>query len=211
MIRMIGSNSGDFVCTQVIHNLWKLFLCKKHIQESSRLKKENKKKKLTINEANNKSSDNNNNMQSNNNDSEARSSNNNKYGETSDNENDDNYEDEEDTRNSTNNTSSVPTKSIMRNVRVNIKPKKKTILLRLFKSSSGGSNRSPPSRSPLHKNPPLARSSSAVAASPNLIRAQSAIRKNLVIQRMSDNYEGNRFQSIKRVTVTKRVTTTDNK
>jgi hypothetical protein len=28
MIRMIGSNSGDFVCTQVLHNLWKLFLCK---------------------------------------------------------------------------------------------------------------------------------------------------------------------------------------
>lgn len=30
MIRMIGSNSGDFVCTQVLHNLWKLFLCKQH-------------------------------------------------------------------------------------------------------------------------------------------------------------------------------------
>lgn len=29
MIRMVGSNSGDFVCTQVLHNLWKLFLCKK--------------------------------------------------------------------------------------------------------------------------------------------------------------------------------------
>lgn len=29
MLRMIGSNSGDFVCTQVLHNLWKLFLCKK--------------------------------------------------------------------------------------------------------------------------------------------------------------------------------------
>lgn len=27
---MIGSNSGDFVCTQVLHNLWKLFLCKKY-------------------------------------------------------------------------------------------------------------------------------------------------------------------------------------
>jgi hypothetical protein len=35
---MIGSNSGDFVCTQVLHNLWKLFLCKKYafakLQES---------------------------------------------------------------------------------------------------------------------------------------------------------------------------------
>ena len=31
MLRMIGSNSGDFVCTQVLHNLWKLFLCKKFI------------------------------------------------------------------------------------------------------------------------------------------------------------------------------------
>lgn len=30
MLRMIGSNSGDFVCTQVLHNLWKLFLCKKY-------------------------------------------------------------------------------------------------------------------------------------------------------------------------------------
>ena len=29
MLRMIGSNSGDFVCTQVLHNLWKLFLFKK--------------------------------------------------------------------------------------------------------------------------------------------------------------------------------------
>lgn len=29
MLRMIGANSGDFVCTQVLHNLWKLFLCKK--------------------------------------------------------------------------------------------------------------------------------------------------------------------------------------
>ena len=29
MLRMVGSNSGDFVCTQVLHNLWKLFLCKK--------------------------------------------------------------------------------------------------------------------------------------------------------------------------------------
>ena len=31
MLRMVGSNSGDFVCTQVLHNLWKLFLCKKFI------------------------------------------------------------------------------------------------------------------------------------------------------------------------------------
>ena len=31
MLRMIGSNSGDFVCTQVIHNLWKLFLFKKFV------------------------------------------------------------------------------------------------------------------------------------------------------------------------------------
>jgi hypothetical protein len=30
MLRMIQSNSGDFVCTQVLHNLWKLYLCKKH-------------------------------------------------------------------------------------------------------------------------------------------------------------------------------------
>jgi hypothetical protein len=28
---MIGSNSGDFVCTQVLHNLWKLYLCKKYM------------------------------------------------------------------------------------------------------------------------------------------------------------------------------------
>lgn len=33
---MIGSNSGDFVCTQVLHNLWKLFLCKKAIQSESK-------------------------------------------------------------------------------------------------------------------------------------------------------------------------------
>lgn len=31
MLRMVGSNSGDFVCTQVLHNLWKLFLCKKFV------------------------------------------------------------------------------------------------------------------------------------------------------------------------------------
>ena len=31
MLRMIGSNSGDFVCTQVLHNLWKLYLCKKYV------------------------------------------------------------------------------------------------------------------------------------------------------------------------------------
>lgn len=30
MLRMIGSNSGDFVCTQLLHNLWKLFLFKRH-------------------------------------------------------------------------------------------------------------------------------------------------------------------------------------
>jgi hypothetical protein len=204
MIRMIGSNSGDFVCTQVLHNLWKLFLCKKHVQETSRLKKENKKK-ITINEAYNKSSDN---MQSNNsinNDSEARTSNNN--GETSD---DENYEDEEDMKTSTTNPSflSMPTKSIIRNVRANVKPKKKTILLRLFKSTSSGT-KSPPSRSPLRKSPPaLARSLSTVTSGSSSMRAQS-MRKNLVIRRMNDNFEGNRFQSIKRVTVAKRVTTTD--
>lgn len=38
MLRMIGSNSGDFVCTQVLHNLWKLFLYKKYT-----LKHESKK------------------------------------------------------------------------------------------------------------------------------------------------------------------------
>lgn len=31
MLRMISSNSGDFVCTQVLHNLWKLFLFKKFV------------------------------------------------------------------------------------------------------------------------------------------------------------------------------------
>ena len=30
MLRMIGSNSGDFVCTQLLHNLWKLFLFKRY-------------------------------------------------------------------------------------------------------------------------------------------------------------------------------------
>lgn len=34
MLRMVGSNSGDFVCTQVLHNLWKLFLCKKCSQNA---------------------------------------------------------------------------------------------------------------------------------------------------------------------------------
>lgn len=32
MLRMIGSNSGDFVCTQVLHNLWKLFLYKRYVR-----------------------------------------------------------------------------------------------------------------------------------------------------------------------------------
>jgi len=36
MLRMIGSNSGDFVCTQVLHNLWKLFLYKKFSQNDSK-------------------------------------------------------------------------------------------------------------------------------------------------------------------------------
>ena len=30
MIRMIGSNSGDYVCTQLLHNMWRLFLFKRH-------------------------------------------------------------------------------------------------------------------------------------------------------------------------------------
>lgn len=34
MLRMIGSNSGDFVCTQVLHNLWKLFLFKKYTMKN---------------------------------------------------------------------------------------------------------------------------------------------------------------------------------
>jgi hypothetical protein len=34
MLRMVASNSGDFVCTQVLHNLWKLFLCKKQLLNS---------------------------------------------------------------------------------------------------------------------------------------------------------------------------------
>lgn len=43
MLRMIGSNSGDFVCTQVLHNLWKLFLFKKYTikQEKMRLSNSN--------------------------------------------------------------------------------------------------------------------------------------------------------------------------
>lgn len=43
MLRMIGSNSGDFVCTQVLHNLWKLFLFKKYTikQEKIRLSNSN--------------------------------------------------------------------------------------------------------------------------------------------------------------------------
>jgi len=36
MLRMIGSNSGDFVCTQVLHNLWKLYLYKKFSQNDSK-------------------------------------------------------------------------------------------------------------------------------------------------------------------------------
>ena len=32
MLRMIASHSGDFVCTQVIHNLWKLYLFKNYRQ-----------------------------------------------------------------------------------------------------------------------------------------------------------------------------------
>ncbi len=35
MLRMIGSNSGDFVCTQVLHNLWKLFLFKKYNRKNN--------------------------------------------------------------------------------------------------------------------------------------------------------------------------------
>lgn len=38
MLRMVGSNSGDFVCTQVLHNLWKLFLCKKCILPRAKVK-----------------------------------------------------------------------------------------------------------------------------------------------------------------------------
>jgi hypothetical protein len=36
MLRMIHSNSGDFVCTQVLHNLWKLFLYKKFILKNEK-------------------------------------------------------------------------------------------------------------------------------------------------------------------------------
>ena len=39
MLRMIGSNSGDFVCTQVLHNLWKLFLFKKFTLKTERNKR----------------------------------------------------------------------------------------------------------------------------------------------------------------------------
>lgn len=39
MLRMIGSNSGDFVCTQVLHNLWKLFLFKKFTLKNERNKR----------------------------------------------------------------------------------------------------------------------------------------------------------------------------
>ncbi len=39
MLRMIGSNSGDFTCTQVLHNLWKLFLFKKYTLKHEAAKK----------------------------------------------------------------------------------------------------------------------------------------------------------------------------
>ena len=39
MLRMVGSNSGDFVCTQVLHNLWKLFLCKKFVLKEMKTSK----------------------------------------------------------------------------------------------------------------------------------------------------------------------------
>ena len=42
MLRMIGSNSGDFVCTQVLHNLWKLFLFKKFVVKNDRPSKKEK-------------------------------------------------------------------------------------------------------------------------------------------------------------------------
>jgi hypothetical protein len=45
MLRMIGSNSGDFTCTQVLHNLWKLFLFKKYT-----LKNDSARKALSTNE-----------------------------------------------------------------------------------------------------------------------------------------------------------------
>ena len=40
MLRMIGSNSGDFVCTQVLHNLWKLFLFKKYTLKQEKLRQQ---------------------------------------------------------------------------------------------------------------------------------------------------------------------------
>jgi hypothetical protein len=54
MIRMIGSNSGDFVCTQVLHNLWKLYLCKKFtpplIKTTTKISDENERNSSVINE-----------------------------------------------------------------------------------------------------------------------------------------------------------------
>jgi hypothetical protein len=51
---MIGSNSGDFVCTQVLHNLWKLYLCKKFapplIKTTTKISDENERNNSVINE-----------------------------------------------------------------------------------------------------------------------------------------------------------------
>ncbi len=55
MLRMIGSNSGDFVCTQVLHNLWKLFLFKKFVVKNDRPNKKEQMK--SSKETNNYSSD----------------------------------------------------------------------------------------------------------------------------------------------------------
>ena len=180
MLRMVGSNSGDFVCTQVLHNLWKLYLCKQQMQVAN-----GRQPRKTNND--NKNTDYNNN-----------------YYNSAPNSKKTTFQFETEKNrvarppptqkicqhtSDDNSTNSQPmTRPIIRNVKSKsgIKPtKKKMVFLKLFKSSAKSSS-----------NPTISKAVPTAKVT-KLSIAKTSETKN--------EFEKNRFQSIKRVPIAKRV------